>query len=157
MENYSAEKESIELTDQKILKQAEYNSLLEHEKKVDDSNRLKQMRQVEEEQRKLNRGQQEYNAKLQETIKHVVQWATSMLVMRTLANLWKNATEYVAEYYDKMNEIRIVTGMTQAEADKLGESYRKIASQMSVSSKEVAAAAVEFWRQGLDESEVSDR
>lgn len=41
--------------------------------------------------------------------------ATTMLVLRGLTTLWRNATEYAQQYYDKLNEIRIVTGKTQAE------------------------------------------
>ena len=39
----------------------------------------------------------------------------------------------------------------------MGDSYRALAEEMKVSSTEVAKAAVEFWRQGLDESYVSER
>lgn len=40
---------------------------------------------------------------------------------------------------------------------KMGQSYRQLAAQMSVTSTEIAEAAVEFWRQGLDETEVNSR
>jgi NifU-like protein involved in Fe-S cluster formation len=56
-----------------------------------------------------------------------------------------------------LNQIRIVTGATIEEADAMGDSYRRMAQQMSVSSTEIANAAVEFWRQGLSESEVNSR
>lgn len=39
----------------------------------------------------------------------------------------------------------------------MGQNYRKLAAQMSVTSTEIAEAAVEFWRQGLDETEVNSR
>lgn len=39
----------------------------------------------------------------------------------------------------------------------MGQNYRKLAAQMSVTSTEIAEAAVEFWRQGLDEAEVNSR
>ena len=71
-----------------------------------------------------------------------------MLVLRGLTTMWRNATTYAQQYYDKLNEIRIVTGRTEAEANKLGQSYRKMAAQMSVASTDIAKAAVEFWRQG---------
>lgn len=115
------------------------------------------MKQETEEQRKLIKNQEDYNRKIEDTTKRVMQWVASMVIMRGLSTLWKNATEYVSTYYDKMNEIRIVTMMTQEEADKLGESYRRMAEEMSVSSGEIATAAVEFWRQGLEESEVNAR
>lgn len=56
-----------------------------------------------------------------------------------------------------MNEIQIVTGKSDAAIQKMGQNYRKLAAQMSVTSTEIAEAAVEFWRQGLDEAEVNSR
>lgn len=79
------------------------------------------------------------------------------IVMRELRKLWGEAIKYVSEYYDKMNEIRVVTGKTQQQADQLGDSLRKMASEYSVSSTEMAEGAVTFYRQGLSDSEVEDR
>lgn len=79
------------------------------------------------------------------------------IVMRELRKLWGDAIRYVSEYYDKMNEIRVVTGKTQQQADQLGDSLRKMASEYSVSSTEMAEGAVTFYRQGLSDSEVEDR
>lgn len=89
--------------------------------------------------------------------KRIVQMVSSMIIYRTLMNTWREAITYVKEYYDYMNEIRIVTGMSQEEANRLGESYRNLADEMSVSSQEIANAATTFWRQGLSEDEVSAR
>lgn len=41
-----------------------------------------------------------------------------------------------------------MTGKSDAAIQKMGQSYRKLAAQMSVTSTEIAEAAVEFWRQG---------
>lgn len=46
--------------------------------------------------------------------------ATTMLVLRGITTLWRNATDYAQQYYDKLNEIRIVTGKTQVEVSMLG-------------------------------------
>ncbi|MGN0763624.1 MAG: phage tail tape measure protein, partial [Aristaeellaceae bacterium] len=51
----------------------------------------------------------------------------------------------------------MVTGKSESEVNRLGQSYRTLAKTMKVSSTEIATAAVEFWRQGLDESEVNAR
>lgn len=74
-----------------------------------------------------------------------------------LKNFWRDSLDYAQQYYDKLNEIRIVTGMSDEEASRLGDSYRDMAQKMSVSSTEIASAATEFWRQGLGESDVSAR
>ena len=80
-----------------------------------------------------------------------------MLVLRGLRTIWRNATQYAQEYYDKLNEIRIITSRSEADVARLGQSYRALAKQMNVSSTEIATAAVEFWRQGLQEDEVNQR
>lgn len=82
----------------------------------------------------------------------VTTWATN-----TLKNTFKDALEYAEEYYDLMNEIRIVSGYSEDQAKRLGAEYRKMAQEMSVSSTDIAKAAVEFWRQGLDENETNRR
>lgn len=74
---------------------------------------------------------------------------------QALTKFWQDGISYAQQYYDKMNEIRIVTGASESESLKLGESYRRIASEMKVSSTEVATAAVEFWRQGVGNDKVT--
>ena len=86
----------------------------------------------------------------------ILQMAATMLVLRGLKSVWQEATRFAQEYYDLLNEIRIVSGKTEAEAGKWGTRYRAIAREMSVSATEVAKA-VEFWRQGLGEDETEKR
>lgn len=76
---------------------------------------------------------------------------------RAIYKFWSDAVSYAQEYYDKLNEIRIVTGSTEEQANAMGRAYRQMAKDMSVTSTEIANAAVEFWRQGLDEGEVNAR
>lgn len=56
-----------------------------------------------------------------------------------------------------MNQIRIVSGKNEQEVGQLGSRYRQMAKEMKTTSTEIAEAAVEFWRQGLSESEVDER
>lgn len=63
----------------------------------------------------------------------------------------------MTEYNDALTEIRIVSGMGSAEAEQLGQRYIQMAKDMSVSSREIAQGAVEFWRQGLTTDEVDER
>lgn len=78
-------------------------------------------------------------------------------VIRTINNLIKNTVEYVSEYYDKMNEIQIITQKSSEEVAQLGDKYRKIAEEMNVSSLEMADAAIYFTRQGLPAEEIENR
>lgn len=82
----------------------------------------------------------------------ITMWATD-----ALSDFWRRGLEYATQYYDLLNEIRIVTGATEEQASSLGSTYRSLAQQMSVSSSEIAKAAVEFWRQGIPEDEVNSR
>lgn len=87
----------------------------------------------------------------------LLQMVATMLIMRGLSKMWSEARAYAAKYYDQLNEIRIVSGKFTQEVDRLGQSYRKMAKEMRVSSTEIASAAVEFWRQGLSEDKVNER
>lgn len=79
------------------------------------------------------------------------------MTIRFLINEMKEAISYASQYYDKMNEIRTVTGKTEAEANRLGESFRKMAKDLKVTSTELASSAVTFYRQGLSDTEVKKR
>lgn len=65
-----------------------------------------------------------------------------------LKKQWKEAIDYASSYYDMMNEIRVVTGKSEQEANKIGASYRRLAKEMSVTSTELSTAAITFYRQG---------
>lgn len=87
----------------------------------------------------------------------MIRFVGTMVLMRGLRTMWREATEYASTYYDKLNEIRIVTGMSESKSLKLGESYRQMAKDMKVSSADIVSAATEFWRQGLPEDQVYAR
>lgn len=77
--------------------------------------------------------------------------------IQAIKEFWNNAWEYATQYYDKLNEIQIVTGQTEAQAMALGQSFRQMAAEMSVSSNEIIEAATIFYRQGLGDDEVATR
>ena len=95
-----------------------------------------------------NSGYTQLSQTLDQVGDRLIQMVTTMVVLRGLTSIWRSATEYAQEFYDKLNEIRIVTGRSQSDVNRLGQGYRSLAKQMSVSSTEIAKAAVEFWRQG---------
>lgn len=81
----------------------------------------------------------------------------SYIVMRGLRKIWSDAISYAKEYFDKLNEIQIVTMQTDSQIEALSQSYRNLAKELQISSTDIATAAVEFWRQGLDEEETMSR
>lgn len=89
--------------------------------------------------------------------KRLTQMLVTAVALRTLSSIWREAIGFAREYYDLLNEIRVVSGKTQAQADEMGKRYRKFARDMQVSATEVAKAAVEYFRQGLREDEVNRR
>lgn len=87
----------------------------------------------------------------------VTRYLSLLAVIRMIKNVMGEMIEYVSEYSDKMNEIRIITGQTEEEAERLGETYRDLAESMSVSSLDMADAAIYFTRQGLGATEIEQR
>lgn len=87
----------------------------------------------------------------------IERWVATMVLLRGIRSLWNNMTEYAETYYDKMNEIRVVTGKTEEDAEALGERYRDLAREMKVSSTSIAEAAVTYFRQGLGDEDVEER
>lgn len=87
----------------------------------------------------------------------LLRYVSLQAVVSKAIQVFNAAVSYSSEFYDQLNEIRIVTGASESEAEKMGAQYRQMASDMSVSSKEIASAAVEFYRQGLGDAEVNER
>lgn len=87
----------------------------------------------------------------------MLQMVSVTALLRTLSTVWRNAVSYGKEYYDLLNEIRIVSGKSAEQADEMGQRFRALAKDMKVSSTEIAKAAVEYYRQGLGDTEVDAR
>lgn len=118
----------------------------------------------------LNAKQAEFNLKLLQSGKQADSLSRTLEYMagnlltdiirgfaRGIQTAFRDAVAYVEEYNGLLTEISIVTGRTQEQAEALGGSYRSLAKEMSVSSKQIAKAAVGYYRQGLDDSQVMER
>lgn len=79
------------------------------------------------------------------------------VVMRGLRTLWRNATTYAQEYYDKLNEIQIVTQKSDTQMQNISNTFKNMAKGLKISSTDIATAATTFYRQGLDEEETKSR
>ena len=114
-------------------------------------------------QKQLTAEQTKHNAKLDlmkkssdeinRYFQQMTQWVVQMMIINKLQQAWNSAVEYAKTYYDALNEIRVVTGMTQEEADALGESYRQMAQEMNLTSTQIAKSAVDIYRQGYASAE----
>lgn len=79
------------------------------------------------------------------------------VVIRGLRTLWRNAKTYAQEYYDKLNEIQIVTQKSDTQMQNIGNTFKNMANDLKISSTDIATAATTFYRQGLDEEETKSR
>ena len=69
----------------------------------------------------------------------------------------RDGIQFVIDLDNAMNQLRIVMNLTSDQAIELGRNYNSLAKEMSVTTTEIAKAAVEFARQGLSLSEMDDR
>ena len=105
---------------------------------------------------KSEQQQQKSIGLMEKMVNSMIQFA-GFTIMNELRNAWNEALTFAREYYDALNEIRMVTGETESQAAAMGENFINMAQRMSVSAKDIASAATEFYRQGLDDDEVLSR
>lgn len=84
-------------------------------------------------------------------------WGAAASILYTPLRTLREGVVYVVELDNALNEIRIVTSMTQTEVNKLAVSYNALAKEMSVTTKEIAGTAADLYRQGLDDNQVEER
>lgn len=61
---------------------------------------------------------QKSGAELDRIFQRMTRWVVQMLAIRQLREAWRDAVSYAKEYYDALNEIRVVSGITAAEAQQ---------------------------------------
>jgi TP901 family phage tail tape measure protein len=84
-------------------------------------------------------------------------WSLSATLLYAPLRAMQDGIKYITELDNSLNEIRIVTGQSQVEVEKLAKSYNNLGKEMSVTTKEIAGTAADLFRQGLDNSQVEDR
>lgn len=65
----------------------------------------------------------------------------------------RRGVEFFKEYDETLTRTMMVTGMTRDEVNSLTSSYNELANQLSSTTKDVAAAQLVFYQQGLGTSE----
>lgn len=65
----------------------------------------------------------------------------------------RRGIEFFKEYDETLTRTMMVTGMTRDEVNSLTSSYNELANQLSSTTKDVAAAQLVFYQQGLGTSE----
>lgn len=89
--------------------------------------------------------------------KKIAVWGISTTLVYGLWRQIKEGISYITELDNSLNQIRIVSGKTTEEVNKLAQAYNGLAREMSVSTNDVASTAVDLYRQGLEGIDVEER
>lgn len=85
---------------------------------------------------------------------------TGTFLGTSLGNLFQTGLsrgiQFFKEYDETLTRTMMVTGMTRDEVNGLTSSYNKLANQLSSTTKDVAAAQLVFYQQGLGTKEALD-
>ena len=93
--------------------------------------------------------------KLSDNFKKIASWSISAVAFREVAKQLRASVGYAAELDASLNAIRTVTGKGFEESQRMAASYNQMARDLSSTTKEIADASVEFYRQGRTDSEVN--
>jgi hypothetical protein len=86
----------------------------------------------------------------------VAEWAVSTAAIYGTLDQIRKGTQYIVDLNKELTNIQIVTGMSSEEVDSLASSYNKLASEMGVTTLEVAAGSTEWFRQGKTIAETTE-
>ena len=145
------------VTDESSLQKiAEQEQILKAKILVQQAGIAKAVQQAEKAQKGHNIAAQAMQRISATIVTSLTQMAVQMTV-GAVKQFWADGWEYATKYYDKLNEIQIVTDKSTDQAQEMGQRFRSLAQEMSVSSNEIAEAAIVFYRQGLGDDEVQSR
>lgn len=113
--------------------------------------------QVSNEFRNVNRDGYSFAEMIGVATKKIAIWGIGTTLIYDTLRIIKSGISYVVELDNAMNQLRIVMNLSNEKAIELGRSYNALAKEMSVTTTEIAQAAVEFARQGLSLEQMDDR
>lgn len=82
-------------------------------------------------------------------------WAAVSGVVYEVIGAVKKSIEYVSALDKEITSLRMVTGMSAEEANKMALSYNKLAKELGATTLEVAKGSLEWMRQGKSAEETS--
>lgn len=104
---------------------------------------------------------QGYFSKLGSSLGHdilkVAEWSIATGAIYSSLHKIGEGITFIKDFDSAMAQVRMASGMTKAETDKLAYSYNGLAQELGISTKIIADSAVELYRQGLSTQEVNDR
>jgi len=136
-----------------------------------DKNFSKNMRDADLELKKINTTMGIYKKEVQDASKFTglfgqsifeagKKFASWLLIGNTIMGairVVRDSIQFVADLDNAMNQLRIVMNLSNEDAVQLGKSYNALAKEMSVTTTEIAKAAVEYARQGLSLEQMDNR
>jgi hypothetical protein len=90
-------------------------------------------------------------------LRRTVEWGLSMGAIYGSLRKFKEGVAFIYEISNSLNQIRIVTGQSIFEINKLAKSFNEIGIKMGATTKEITDTSVELYRQGLSQGEVEER
>ncbi len=113
--------------------------------------------QVAGEFRNVNKDGYNFVEMLTLSAKKIAIWGIATTAVYGGLRELKLGISYIYDLDNSLNEIRIVTGNTQAEVERLAVSYNKLAKEMSVSTRDLVGVSADLYRQGLNDTQVEER
>ena len=113
--------------------------------------------QVSNEFRNVNRDGYSFAEMIGVATKKIAIWGIGTTLIYDTLRIIKSGISYVVDLDNAMNQLQIVMNLSNEKAIELGQNYNALAKEMSVTTTEIANAAVEFARQGLSLEQMDDR
>jgi len=88
-------------------------------------------------------------------IKRFAEWTVVTLTMHQAMAMVNQSIQYLIQLDSEMNKIRLVTGQSSEDTQRLAISYNKMAKELGVSTLEVAKGSLEWIRQGKTVAETN--
>jgi TP901 family phage tail tape measure protein len=90
-------------------------------------------------------------------IRRIAEWAIATTIVYGSLRKLQEGVRFVYDLSNSLNQIRIVTGQSADEVNRLAKSFNEIGIKMGATTKEITDTSVELYRQGLSQGEIEDR
>jgi hypothetical protein len=94
---------------------------------------------------------------LEVAISRIPVWMVGMTAFYQSLHFFTEGVKYVNELNGALTQISTATNKSQADVAELGKTFQKTAMEIGVTTKDLTAGALEFYRQGLGDKDVLDR
>ena len=93
---------------------------------------------------------------LSNNAKKVAEWAISTALIYGSLNEIRQAMQYIVDLNKQMTGIRMVTGMSSEDVNKLAGEYNNLAKELGATTLEISKGSLEWFRQSKTVAEVNE-